>query len=571
MLKWVKLFAGIARFATELAIPKWKQPMPRTISPDQDPTLDFVIIGSGFGGSVSAMRLTEKGYSVLVLERGKRFRDEDYAKTDWDIRRHLWVPALRCFGIWQMTLLNGVLVLHGSGVGGGSLVYANVLMEPSDKLFEAPAWRDLADWKTILRPHYDTVKRMLGVTPNPRLWPADHTLKAIVDELGMGHTFRPTEVAVFFNEDGEEGELVSDPYFGGEGPDRQGCIHCGACMVGCRYNAKNTLDKNYLYFAEKQGAQVQAEAEVTDIRPLPERAEDGARYEIRYHRTTAWLVKPGRRVRARNVIVSAGAIGTNRLLIKCRDVSRSLPHVSPRLGEMVRTNSEALTGVTVRHDEVDYSKGITITSIVQVDEVTQIEPVRYPDGSSFLSKILAAPLIDADDRIPLRILKTLWRTISRPIDFLWFKIFLGWARRSTILLTMQTVDNLMRVRLGRSLFTLFRRDLVCERDEERPIRAVVEIAHRVTGMLSEMVSGIPQGMINESLLNIPSTAHFMGGVPFGRSAESGVIDLNCEVFNYPGLYVVDGSVMPANPGVNPSLTIAALAEYAMSHIPPKAE
>ena len=237
---------------------------------------DFVVIGSGFGGSVSAMRLTEKGYRVLVLERGKRFRDHDFARTDWNIWKYLWMPALRCFGILQLTLLNGILVLHGSGVGGGSLNYANVLMEPDDKLFQAPAWSHLADWKTILRPHYETAKRMLGVTRNPRLWPADYILQDLATELGSANTFRPTNVAVFFNE-GNEGALVADPYFGGEGPDRSGCTHCGGCMVGCLYNAKNTLVKNYLYFAEKWGAQIIPEAEVVDIQPLPDDQPDGAR------------------------------------------------------------------------------------------------------------------------------------------------------------------------------------------------------------------------------------------------------------------------------------------------------
>jgi len=534
-------------------------------------TPDFVVIGSGFGGSVSAMRLTEKGYRVLVLERGKRFRDEDFARTDWDVRKLLWIPALRCFGIWQYTLLNGILVMHGSGVGGGSLVYANVLMEPDDRLFEAPAWSHLADWRTLLRPHYETARRMLGVTPNPRLWPADHVLCDIAEELGTGSTFRPTHVAVFFNE-GHEGELVPDPYFGGEGPDRRGCQHCGGCMVGCRYNAKNTLVKNYLYFAEKGGAWIVPEARVTDIRPLGEGQPDGARYEIVCQRTTDWLPRSIRRIRARNVIVAAGAVGTNRLLLRCRDQTRSLPHLSPRLGENVRTNSEALTGVTGPRGQADYSKGLAITSVFQADTVTQIEPVRFPDGSSLLAKLLAAPLSDVSDTqlaIPLRIAKTLWRMIRQPLAFLDAKFFSRWAPRSTILLIMQTEDNLMKVRLGRHLFTLFRRDLVSVRDEVRPVTAIVDTGYRVTQRFAQKVRGYPQGMINESLLNIPSTAHFMGGVPFGRDAAEGVIGLNFEVHHYPGLYVVDGSVMPANPGINPSLTIAALAEYAMSQIPPK--
>lgn len=529
---------------------------------------DFVVIGSGFGGSVSAMRLTEKGYGVLVLERGKRFRDEDFAKRDWNIRKHQWIPSLRCFGIWQNTLLNGMMILHGSGVGGGSLVYANVLMEPEEKLFAAPTWRHLADWKTVLRPHYDTAKRMLGVTPNPRFWPADDALRTAAEELQKGHTFRPTDVAVFFNED-NPGELISDPYFDGEGPARRGCTHCGACMVGCRENAKNTLVKNYLYFAEKWGARVEPEATVTNIRPLPDNQKDGARYEVCYFRTTSWFVKPLKKLRARNVVVSAGAVNTNRLLLRCRDINRSLPRLSTKLGHNIRTNSESLTGFTARDSEKDYSKGIAIGSIFQADDITRIEAVRFPDGSDATLRAFTAPLIEADISIPARIFKALSQIVLYPIDFLSVKLFRGLARRSTVLLTMQTEDNLMRLILGRNLFTLFRRDLVCERDEKHPIHAVVEVAHRITRLIAGKMNGIAQGMFNESLLNIPETAHFMGGVPFGESAEDGVVALNCEAHNYPGLYVVDGSIMPANPGINPSLTITALAEYAMDQIPPK--
>ncbi len=531
-------------------------------------TYDFVVIGSGFGGSVSAMRLTEKGYRVLVLERGKRFRDADFAERDSNIWKHQWMPMFRCFGIWQNTLLNGVMILHGSGVGGGSLVYANVLMEPEEKLFTASTWSHLADWKTVLRPHYDTAKRMLGVTSNPRFWPADNALKSVADDLQKGDTFRPTEVAVFFDEE-NPGELVPDPYFAGEGPARRGCTHCGACMVGCRENGKNTLVKNYLYFAEKWGATVEAESTVRDIRPLPDNQTDGARYEVWFTRTTAWPVKTPKRVRARSVIVSAGAVNTNRLLFRCRDITSSLPQLSQKLGHNIRTNSESLTGAVARDSRTDYSKGIAIGSVFRADEGTQIEAVRFPEGSNALLRFLAAPLIDAGSSIPVRILKTVWQLLIHPTDFFGTKLSSALAKRTTVLLTMQTEDNLMRLKLGRNFFTLFRKDLVCELDEKRPVHAVVEVAHRATRMLAKKMGGIPQGMANESLLNIPETAHFMGGVPFGEGAEDGVIGLNCEVHNYPGLYVVDGSIMPGNPGINPSLTITALAEYAMDQVPAK--
>jgi cholesterol oxidase len=529
---------------------------------------DFVIIGSGFGGSVSAMRMTEKGYSVLVLERGMRYQDSDFPKTNWNIFKYLWFPLLRCFGIQQMTLLNGVMVFHGSGVGGGSLVYANVLMEPGDTFFQAPAWRDFKDWKATLAPHFDTACRMLGVATNPRLWPADQTLRAIAEEMGRGDSFRPTPVGVFFGEPGKEGQTVPDPFFQGQGPDRTGCIQCGGCMVGCRHNAKNTLVKNYLYFAQKWGAQIRPEARVLDIRPLPEGEADGARYEVIYTKTTAWLNGGRHTVRARNVVISAGVLGTLRLMLRCREETKSLPQISQRLGDNVRTNSEALLGSTSWDRQTDYSKGVAITSFFEADEVTAIEPVRYPDGSSFM-RLLGMPLIHAGDRVVIRWLKTLVAIVRRPHNFLHAKIFSRWARRGTILLVMQTEDNSMRVRWKRGGLNLITRGLYCERDTEKPIAAQVDTGHRVTQAFAQKTRGVPQTNIVEGLLNIPSTAHMLGGVPFGRNDSEGVIDLNCEVHNYPGLYVVDGSIVPANPGLNPSLTITALAEYAMSQIPAK--
>jgi len=531
-------------------------------------TYDFVVIGSGFGGSISAMRLTEKGYDVLVLERGKRFDDKDFAKSDWNVWKHQWMPALRCFGIWENTLLNGIMILHGSGVGGGSLVYANVLMEPTDKLFSAPAWSHLADWKTLLRPHYDTAKRMLGVTTNPRMWPADEALKAVADELEKGDTFRRTEVGVFFNEE-KPGEPVPDPYFGGQGPDRCGCTHCGACMVGCRDNGKNTLVKNYLYFAEKWGAAIQPEATVKDIQPLPEGQADGARYEVSYHKTTSWFTKFPRRVRARNVILSAGAVNTCRMLLRWRDVTKSLPHLSEKLGHYVRTNSESLTGVISRDKHSDYSKGVAIGSIFRADDLTQMEAVRFPDGSGSTLAMLSAPLVNENQGTLSRFINTLFLILKHPVDSLLTRVSPSLARRTMVILTMQTQENLMRIRLGRNPFTLYRKGLVCEHDKKNLIKADVEIAHRVTRLLASNMNGLAQGMVNQSLLNMPGTAHFMGGVPFGKTADDGVIGLNCEVHHYPGLYVVDGSMMPANPGINPTLTIAALAEYAMDQIPPR--
>jgi cholesterol oxidase len=534
-------------------------------SPHPSPeTFDFVVIGSGFGGSVSALRLSEKGYRVLVLERGKRFNASDFPKSNWNIFKYLWLPGLRCFGIMGITLFKDMLVLNGSGVGGGSLVYANTLIQPGRSFFEAGEWRGLADWERELLPFYDVARRMLGVTTNPCTWPADHVLREIAAELGQEHTFKSTTVAVFF---GEPGQTVPDPYFDGAGPDRAGCTHCGGCMVGCRHNAKNSLDKNYLYFAEKNGVIVRPEAEVRDIRPLPQPQPDGARYEIHYRSSTALLFKRPRTVRTRNVVVSAGVLGTNNLLLRCRDETQSLPNLSPRLGKMVRSNSEALMGVTAREGKQDFSQGVAITSHFWIDDVTSIEPVRYPRGSS-LMRHLGVPLVDNSGTNWHRLGRFLLYALRRPYDLIKARFLPDWARDSTILLIMQTVENRMHLQRGRSLFTGFRRGLVSERDKSLPIPAVLEAGRKAVTRFAQKVNGIPQSTLNEVLLDIPSTAHILGGCGIGRDAQSGVIDTNHQVFNYPGLYVVDGSVIPANLGVNPSLTITALAERAMTRIPP---
>jgi cholesterol oxidase len=540
--------------------------MAREPAQDSNSVYDFIIIGSGFGGSVAAMRLAEKGYRVLVLERGLRFRESDFPRTNWIFWKYLWLPALRCFGILQISPFRDVLALHGCGLGGGSLGYASVLMKPDEELFAAPAWQRPVDWKSILDPHYATACRMLGVARNPRLGPADAVLQEIAASLGAAHTFQPTSVGIYFGEPGKEGLEVPDPVFRGAGPPRRGCNDCGGCMVGCRYNAKNTLDKNYLYFAEQWGAELRAEAEVRDVRPLPPGTAEGARYEVVYRKSTALLPSPARRARARNVVFSAGTLGTLRLLFRCREITRSLPNISPRLGEMVRTNSEALLGTVTRDARNDYSTGVAITSIFRPDAVTAVEPVRYPAGSS-LMRFLSGPLIETGGGLLARLGRLLLQTLAHPVDFLRTHLLPGWAQRTIILLVMQTEDNRLRLRLGRHLFTLFRRNLVSMPDQQNPIPCKIEIGHRVTRECAWRTNGIPAGTLNEGLLGIPMTAHILGGCPFGRDAEQGVVDLDCQIHNYPGLYVVDGSIVPANPGVNPALTITALAEYAMSRIP----
>jgi cholesterol oxidase len=404
---------------------------------------------------------------------------------------------------------------------------------------------------------------MLGATRNPKLWKADHVLWQMADEIHMGHTFRPTEVGAYF---GEAGMIVDDPYFAGEGPARAGCNHCGGCMVGCRYNAKNTLPKNYLYFAEKNGAKVVPEAEAIDVRPS---TVGRARYEVTCQSSTS-LFKHKFTVYAQNVIFSAGVMGTIKLLLHLRDVKQSLPKLSPRLGHMVRTNSEALLGSLARNSDVNYSQGVAISSIYNYDESTRVEPVRYPNGSS-LMRFLAAPLIDTDVSLPVRLLKFLGWALSHPMDFAKALLLPGWAHNVTILLVMQHADNRMRFRMGRSGFTLFRRGLVADEEPGYKIHAQVKGSHELTRSFAKRTNGVALGSLGENLLGLPTTAHILGGAPIGQHAEAGVVNERFEVHNYPGMYIIDGSIMPANPGVNPSLTITALAEYAMSKIESKKE
>jgi cholesterol oxidase len=525
---------------------------------------DYVIIGSGFGGSVSALRLAEKGYSVLVLERGKRFRDEDFAKTNWHYWKYLWMPALRAFGILQISILKGVMVLHGAGLGGGSLGYANVLEVPTDETFATPAWNNPIKWGQVLKPHYETARRMLGVARNPKLWQADEILRQMSAEMGTEETFRATEVGAYF---GETGVTVPDPYFDGQGPDRAGCQHCGGCMVGCRHNAKNTLPKNYLYFAEKLGVEIWPECEATDVRPCSLstlNVQPSTSYKITFQSSTS-LLKRKQTVLAKNVIFSAGVMGTMSLLLNLRDVKKSLSNLSPRLGDVVRTNSEALLGGLARKSDVNYSEGVSISSIFNLDENTRVEPVRYPDGSS-LMRYLAAPLIDVDVPVLVRLLRFLGWILTHPIDFAKAMFLPGWAHNTTILLVMQHVDNRMKFRIGRSLFTLFRTGLVAQQEPGYEINAQVPGSHQITREFAQRTNGIALGSIGENLLGLPTTAHILGGAPIGANAAEGVVDENFQIHNYPGLYIIDGSIVPANPGVNPSLTITALAEYAMNRI-----
>ena len=526
---------------------------------------DYVIIGSGFGGSVSAWRLTEKGYSVLVIERGKRWNAEDFPRTNWNVFKYLWMPALRCFGPQGLNFFKDIWLLNGSGVGGGSLIYASTHRIPPKAFFEADEWAHLADWEAELMPHYHTANRMLGTATNPCLWPADHTLHQIATELGRADTFESTGVGIYF---GEAGVTVQDPFFDGEGPTRTGCIHCGGCMVGCQHNAKNTLDKNYLYLAEKYGAAVLPERNVDVIRPLYGVQPDEARYDVAFEKITDVGRKGRGSVRARNVIVSAGVLGTVELLLRCRDDYGTLPMISPMLGEVVRSNSEALMGVTARHTDQDFSQGVAISSHFWADDVTSVEPCRYPPGSSFMRSLIwpLAGYGEAGQGLGGRLWASLKHLVRKPGDFLHTRLLPHWSERDTVLLIMQTVENKMKLRRGRALSNGFRTGLQTDRDPDQPIPACVEAGSEVVNRFAEKIDGVPWVGLND-LLDIPNTAHILGGCPMGGDAQTGVVDIDHQVFNYPGLYVADGSVVPANLGVNPSLTIAAMTERAMSRVP----
>ena len=526
---------------------------------------DFCVIGSGFGGSVSACRLTEKGYTVAVLEQGKRFGPGSFARSNWDVRRYVWAPLFKCFGIQNLTLFKDVLVLSGAGVGGGSLVYANTLMMPSDAFFGASDWAGLADWKTELLPHYETARRMLGAVRNPSLGFVDETLRRCAVEMGAGSSFEPTDVAVHF---GEPGRLARDPYFGGEGPDRMGCTLCGGCMVGCNVGAKNTLDKNYLYFAEKRGAKVFAQTKVTRLVPVGEAGKEGWRIETEL--STSWFRKERRTFTARQVVLAGGVLGTVELLAKARDDHRTLPQVSAALGRNVRTNSEVFTGVSElgAPAERDYSRGIAIASIIRPDASTSIEPVRYPAGSSFM-RLLAGPLV-ADSRPWMRTLKFIAYVAMRPLVVVRMVFNPRWAQTSIIFLVMQDLDNRVHLRLGRSFRTLFRRGLdSVAAPDAAPVPSEIPKGNEVAFRFAKAVGGVAQCAVTQVTVNIPVTAHILGGCAIGRTRAEGVIDSRHRVFGYEGLYVCDGSAIPANLGVNPSLTICALTERAMAFIPNK--
>ena len=516
-------------------------------------SFDVVIIGSGFGGSVSALRLREKGYSVAVLEAGRRFRDKDFPKTSWRLRKFLYAPAIGCYGIQRIHVLPDVLVLAGAGVGGGSLVYANTLYQPSDEYFQDAQWASITDWKKELEPCFDQARRMLGVAENPYFSPSDQAMKDVATEMGVGHTFQMAPLGIYFGEG--KGVAAKDPYFGGVGPDRNGCQQCGACMTGCKFNAKNTLPKNYLGLAESAGAQV---FPMTTVKSFSQNV-DGT-WEIRAVKSNdpfATVIK----FKANQVIVAAGTYNTQKLLHAMK--RKTLPQLSNHLGQLSRTNSEALTGAMMPNTDIDFSAGSAITSSFFPDEHTHIEPVRYGKGSNFMG-LMQTIMTDGYNSTGRR-RHWLKQFIANPSLLGKILNVRRWSQRTVIALTMQNVDSSVTVSGKRGLFGWH---LTSTNDPQKPNATYIPAANEVVRRIADKHGGIAGGHIGD-LIDAPFTAHFVGGCVIGEDAEHGVIDPYHRVYNYPTLHIVDGSTITANLGVNPSLTITAQAERALSMWPNK--
>ena len=517
---------------------------------------DVVVIGSGFGGSVAALRLTEKNYKVAILEAGKRFSDKDFPKTSWRLRKFLFMPRLGLNGIQRIHVLPDVLVLAGAGVGGGSLVYANTLYKPPASYFEDKQWRDITNWDQELSPWYDQASRMLGVAQNPYFSASDKAMKQVADQMGVGHTFKLAPLGVYFG-DGV-GVKSKDPFFGGVGPDRSGCLQCGACMTGCRHNAKNTLPKNYLGLAESAGAKVFPEHTVTKVEQLA----DGS-WVVTARKSSAWFGKK-RRFTAANVVIAAGTYNTQKLLHKMK-ITGVLPKISDYLGKLSRTNSEALTGSIMPKGGTDFSKGSAITSSFFPDDHTHVEPVRYGKGSNFMG-LLQTVMTDGE-KIRDRRKQWLRQVVTKPSLLLKILDVRQWSERTVVALIMQNVDSAISVSSKRGLFG-FR--LTSKNDSLTPNATYIPAANEVARRIAENNGGIAGGHIGD-LVNAPFTAHFVGGCVIGESIQTGVIDPYHRVYNYPTLHIVDGASVTANLGVNPSLTITAQAERAFSMWPNKGE
>ncbi|MFC1850220.1 GMC oxidoreductase [candidate division CSSED10-310 bacterium] len=523
-------------------------------------SFDYVVVGSGFGGSVAAFRLAQKGYQVAVFEMGKRFNAEDFPNTNWEIRRFLWLPHLGCYGIQKMDLLKNIMILSGTGVGGGSLVYGNTLFTPLADFFEQPVIQDIGGRKSLL-PYFEMARNMLGVVDNPVLFEPDELLKQTAAEYNREFTFQPSPVGIFF---GEENTTVSDPYFLGEGPDRTGCNFCGGCFIGCRYNAKNSLDKNYLYFAQKFGATIIPETEVVDVKPLSADGSEG--YTIETRKVPGfWRSKP-QEYRTKGVVFSGGVLGSLKLLLKLKQ-NKHLSRLSDRLGHDVRTNGETILGVKSRNKDVDYSRGIAASSSVFPDEHTHIQADRYPAGSDAMG-LLGTMLTDGAGRLP-RPIRLLGNILRSPLDFIRLSYPVGFAQRSMILVVMQNQDSGLQIIRKRSLMLPCRWKLSSISQENTALPTYIPLAHDFARRLAHRMNGLPGNTINEVLFNTPTTAHILGGCCMAENENQGVVDLHHRVFGYKNMLICDGSVIPANLGVNPALSITAFAERALSFIPVK--
>ena len=517
---------------------------------------DVVVIGSGFGGSVAALRLTEKGYKVAVLEAGRRFADKDFPKTSWRLSKFLYLPRLGLRGIQRIHVLPDVLVLAGAGVGGGSLVYANTLYKPPASYFADKQWNQITDWDSELSPWYDQASRMLGVTSNPYFSPSDEAMKEVADQMGVGHTFKLAPLGVYFG-DGN-GVKSKDPFFGGVGPDRNGCLQCGGCMTGCRHNAKNTLPKNYLGLAEKAGAKVFPEHTVIKVEQLSDSS-----WQVTARKSSAWFGGK-RKFISSQVVVAAGTFNTQKLMHKMKS-DGVLPKISDALGKLSRTNSEALTGTIMPKGGTDYSKGSAITSSFFPDDHTHVEPVRYGKGSNFMG-LLQTVMTDGTD-IKKRRKQWLKQIITKPSLLMKIMDVRKWSERTVVALIMQNVESSITVKGKRGLLGW---RLTSENDSDQPNATYIPAANEVARRIAENKGGIAGGHIGD-LVNAPFTAHFVGGCVIGATSNDGVIDPYHRVWNYPTMHIVDGASVTANLGVNPSLTITAQAERAFSMWPNKGE
>jgi cholesterol oxidase len=514
---------------------------------------DVIVVGSGFGGSVSALRLAEKGYRVAVFESGRRWRPADFPKTNWQLPKALWFPRLGCTGTQRISLLGKCLLFSAAGVGGGSLIYGNTLYEPLDGFYRDPHWAHITDWRVELAPYYDQAKRMLGVATNPRMTPADEVLRGIAAEMGVAETFHPTEVGVFF---GEPGTTVPDPFFGGAGPSRAGCIHCARCFTGCPHNAKNTTVTNYLYLAERLGVEIHPLSTVSDVRP---RGSGG--YVVTVERSGRWLRKRRRTFTADQVVFAAAALGTQKLLHTLK-ATGSLPRISDRLGELSRTNSEAVLSAT-SPSRSDFAQGIAITSSIHPEPNTHVEVCRFGPGQNALA-VLSAPLVDGG---PYRLYRFLLTVLTHPLRFLRSRWVRHGSEHSVILLVMQSLDNSLTSFRKRGLFGY---RMTTRQGVGTPNPDWIPLAHDVARRFAKHLGGEVTGTYLD-ILNIPSTAHYIGGCVMGLSAQDGVVDPYQRLYGYPGLHVVDGSTVSANLGVNPSLTITAQAERALAYWPNKGD